>query len=297
MENRKRIFYLAVAGMVLLSIFFNGFFTPLNAENYLDEVVTLIRDRSPVVCAQPAFVGPVLQNYILRQVSNPTGTLVLFTGGGGRLNLDIQDSQNKRYGLNSSTNFLVRSRHLFASFGFNIAVVDAATDFLACNGFLTGRRLWPQHLSDIEAVITDLRTKFPDLPVWVVGTSMGSVSAAQAGTIPLTSPGTPDGIVLTSSVTRPQEIDNVLRVNLESICVPTLIVPNEQDACPNTPPEDVEIIASRLTSAPKIKVIRLSGGFTPISGECDALSYHGFLGIEPKVAARISKWIINQIVK
>jgi len=93
-------------------------------------------------------------------------------------------------------------------------------------------------VSDIKAVIADLHDSFPGLPVWVIGTSTGSVSAAQAGTIPLNDPGTPDGIVLTSSVTEPQNTENVLKVALRSIRVPTLIVSNAQDACPNTPPKD-----------------------------------------------------------
>jgi hypothetical protein len=280
-----------VLGFIFLAIFLSGIF----AISYADYVETIPLYRSPVCGIQPS---PLQQNYIVREVPNAIGTLLLFTGGDGRLNLNViegpnSDTSNSQFGINKSANFLVRSRHLFASFGFNIAVMDAAEDFYDCQNGLAGWRLSQQHLGDIMAVIQSLREKFPGKPVWVVGTSSGSISAALAATAIIGGPHGADGLVLTSSVTVADE--NVLMAHLESITLPTLIVSNGQDACLATPPIDAWKIKNRLSSAPIVNIRILLGGFTPLSSECDALSYHGFFGIEPIAAAQISAWIKNHI--
>jgi alpha-beta hydrolase superfamily lysophospholipase len=51
----------------------------------------------------------------------------------------------------------------------------------------------------VRALIAALREDAP-VPVWLVGTSMGTVSAANAAARLMT--GGPDGLVLTSTVTR-----------------------------------------------------------------------------------------------
>ena len=200
----------------------------------------------------------------------------------------------KQFGINRSENFLVRSRHLFASFGFHVAVIDAASDFLSCPSGLGNLRLSDEHVSDIKAVIDDLRTRHPGLPVWVVGTSMGSVSAAQAAAELPEGTGGPDGLVLTSSVTNPGSDPNfktVLSVDLESITVLTIIVSHKEDTCQATPPLDTKAIKKRLTSTHNIQTQTFSGGFTPLSVECEALSNHGYFGIEPTVVKGIVKLI------
>jgi len=289
--------------IVLLLTLLSGALSELNA----DTVESIPLHRSPVSCGVPSGT-PWEQNYILREVPNALGTILLFTGGDGRLNLNViegpnGDTSSSQFGINKSANFLVRSRHLFASFGFNVAVVDAAPDFLNCQNGLGGWRLSPQHLQDIKDVIGNLRGKFPSKPVWVMGTSMGSISAAQAATIPKDIPGVPlgfyhlDGLVLTSSVTASDNsgAETVLMVNLEAIRIPTLIVSHGQDTCLATPPNDAWKIRSRLSSAPVRDIRILWGGFAPLSNECDALSYHGFFGIEPVAAAQISFWIKNHL--
>jgi len=276
--------YLTAAFLLL---FLNGSFTFSHAG---DVVVTLDRsDRDRVDCATTE--DPVEQSYILTAVPGAIATLVLFPGGAGKL--DVADW---RLSINAA-NFLVRSRHLFASFGFNVAVMDAATDFLSCPFGLRGRRLSEAHVSDIQAVIQDLRGQYSGLQVWVVGTSRGTISAAQAAAELPAESGGPDGLVLTSSVTRsgspPSNL--ICEVALETITVPTLIVTHKQDECPVTPPEDTKAIKDRLISAPRVHTRYFSGGFDPLSPPCEALSYHGYFGIEPRVVGRIAKWIEKQI--
>lgn len=269
--------------------FFLIFLDPFALAQAEDIVVTLSRSRNPVACATTG--NPINQSYILREIPGATGVLLLFTGSDGKLGMNVE---NRQFGINRSVNFLVRSRHLFASFGFHVAVIDAATDFTSCPSGLGNLRLSSEHLSDIKAVIDDLRIRYLGLPLWVVGTSMGAISAAQAAAELPTGSGGPDGLVLTSSVTNPGSDPNfktVLSVDLEAITVPTVLVSHKQDTCEATPPGDTKTIKKRLTSTHAIKTQSFSGGFTPLSGECDALSYHGYFGIEPAVVKGIVKLI------
>src|SRR5207244_550656 len=92
---------------------------------------------------------------------------------------------------------------------------------------------------DGRAVIAALREMAP-VPVWLVGTSMGTVSAANAAA--RLEDGGPDGLVLTSTVTRGSRemIESVGDVRLQDITVPTLLVHHRDDtwrrAATPTPP-------------------------------------------------------------
>lgn len=262
---------------------------------------------------RPRFDGspdPVFLRYMLIDPSNavpadgfapldPIAVLMLFTGGDGRLNL--QPGQQNT----GNTNFLVRSRYHFAAERYVVAVVDAASDFLdhdhpeaVDNGFphrsgLVGHRL-PDRLhgdkyqQDLAAVMADLRTRYPTLPLWAVGTSRGTISAAVAAAY-LSPP--PDGIVLTSSLTGPSAVGDLQSADLESIDVPALIATNQDDECPVTKPEDSKALKKRFTSSPRVQVLIFNGKNSPLSEACEPLSGHGFFGIEQKVIEAITKWI------
>ncbi len=121
----------------------------------------------------------------------PAASLILFAGGDGQLGLATWATGGGKRG-----NFLVRSRALFAERGFLAAVVDAPSDRTADG--LTGFRSTEAHTQDIAGVIAFLKQR-ADVPVWLVGTSMGTVSAANAAA---RVPQNVHGLVLTSSVTR-----------------------------------------------------------------------------------------------
>ena len=110
----------------------------------------------------------------------------------------------------------------------------------------------------MAAVIADLRTLAP-VPVWLVGTSKGTVSAAfVAG---LLRQGGPDGVVLTSSITdRSRETtETVLDADLDEIRVPTLIVHHKQDGCLVTRYNSARLPPGQLKKAPAEGIPRLRG--------------------------------------
>jgi hypothetical protein len=271
------------------------------------QVVEISGHRLRFDNGNPAFV-----RYLLIDPSNadpavdgfeplaPIAVLMLFTGGDGRLNLAIGQ-------LNTgSPNFLVRTRYHFAAERYVVAVVDAASDFLAhnhadttdANGFphgsgLLGHRLpnrlhGDKHLQDLTAVMSDLRARYPALPLWAVGTSRGTVSAAVAAVAVIPPP---DGVVLTSSLTGPSAFEDLNGVNLETVGVPALIVSHRDDGCSVTKPEDSKALKQRFAASPRVRVLMFQGGSTPVSDPCDPLSAHGFFGIEQKVIEDIAKWI------
>ena len=201
---------------------------------------------------------------------------------------------------------MARTRYHFAAQGYVVALVDAASDFLAHShpdvdegGFrhgsgLRGHRLpnrlhGDKHLLDLAAVTNDLRARYPNLPLWAAGTSRGTLSAAVAA-VNLASP--PDGIVLTSALTGPSAFGDLRSVDLGLISVPALIVTNKDDECPQTKPEDSKALKKRFVASRRVQVLIFQGrDLNPLSGPCDPLSGHGFFGIEQQVIDAIARWI------
>src|SRR5215475_12735202 len=162
----------------------------------------------------------VTQAFILIEVDNPVASVMLFTGGHGALGL--KSASSMKWG---SEGFLVRSRDKFADHNFMVAVVDAPSD--QQQGMNAMFRMSGAHAGDIGAVAAYLR-KQADVPVWLVGTSMGTFSAA-GGAIGARGV---DGLVLTSTITRakPQwkiarsHRNGVASMPLQAVTVPTLVV-------------------------------------------------------------------------
>ena len=243
--------------------------------------------------------------FILIKPEHAIASVILFAGGSGNLRLSrVPPPQVGPYAFVAG-NFLVRSREKFAAHGFMVAVVDAPSDHP--KGMSGSFRLSNEHAIDIGAVAEYLRRQ-ADVPVWLVGTSAGSWSAAR-GAIAAgrgsSAAGSIDGLVLTSTVTRiapgssfarlfPELArdypDGVISMALPEIRVPTLIVSHKEDACAFTPAADAPALAKRLGAA-KVAIVLLSGGDPPISDPCEAYAAHGYYGIETEAVDRIAEFI------
>ncbi len=222
---------------------------------------------------------------LLRPGGAPKASIVLYAGGSGSIGIR-KDGTVKRGG-----NFLVRTRELFSARGFLVLVPDRPSDWAGADKW--SYRLTEEHARDAAALIAFLRAE-ADVPVWLVGTSRGSVSAANAAAR-IGRKG-PAGIVLTASVTnggnriRPSLAD----IDLERITAATLIMGHKDDDCSVTPWSEQADLAGALTKARVVKVIGVSGGRTgDPSSPCGPHSHHGFLGIENDTVARIADWILS----
>ncbi len=226
----------------------------------------------------------VEQKFLFIKHDQPAASVILFPGGHGNLKLTglgIGQYHN---------NFLVRTRSEFAAQGFNVAVVDTPSDHAGRFG-LHNFRTSPEHVQDIKAVIAFLRER-SNKPVWVIGTSRGTISAANvaAGL----EDGGPDGLILTSSVFRSYSATlkgAIASTELEKIRVPTLFVHHKEDGCEITSFADVERHMKMLSNAPRVELISFEGGSAEVSKPCQALSRHGFIGIEEEVVKQIGDWI------
>ena len=212
---------------------------------------------------------------------SPQAVVVLFAGGHGALNL----RNDGGFGWGAG-NFLVRSRGLFQEQGIITVVIDAPSDKISSGLFHF--RNSEEHARDVAVVIRHLRARF-NLPVWLVGTSRGTESVANAA-IRLEA-GLPDGIVLTSSMLRyNRNGTQLLAMELEKITVPTLVVHHKFDDCRVTPYDEVESLRDSLTSVRRVELLAYEGG-VPEGDFCGAFHYHGYRGIEATVVKDISNWI------
>ena len=225
----------------------------------------------------------VTERMVVLSPHAPKATVILFAGGHGGLQIGSSGS----FGWGEG-NFLVRTRALFAEQGLLTIVVDAPSDRQK-PPYLGGFRQTPEHVADIKAVIAWARQQ-ANVPVWLVGTSRGTQSAAFIAT-QLSGPDAPDGLVLTSTMLSDDVGRPVPAMPLDRVKIPVLVVHHEQDGCKHCAFSAIPGLMEKLGSAPKSQMVAFKGGQTR-GDPCEALAYHGFNGIERDVVAQIAAWII-----
>ena len=225
----------------------------------------------------------VTQRFLLVTSTEPKAAAILFAGGHG--GLQMSDTGDVAWG---KRNFLVRSASLFAQNGITVAVIDAASDRQSYP-HLSGFRQSAEHAADVKAAIAWLRAN-TKLPVWLIGTSRGTQSAAAVATR-LTGSDGPDGIVLTSTILNDKRSRAVPEMPVHTVKIPVLVVHHEQDACAATLFRDVPRLMEKLAPVTRKELVTFRGG-DDHGDPCEAMAYHGFNGIEKEVVARIAAWII-----
>lgn len=207
-----------------------------------------------------------------------TATVMLMPGGNGGFG-QIVDGQP------SGGNFLVRSRQYFAAQGFNVAVVSHPSDIEDLD---YSYRTSEEHVGDLKKVVEAVK-QLSSQPVWIVGTSRGTVSTAAAavafGNEQLA------GIVLTSSIVNMKKPGAIPWQKLDTIRIPVLVLHHEKDGCVHCRPDEVRWIVRGLKHAPTKKQIMVSGGANPTGDPCSGQHWHGFIGMEKEVSEIIASWI------
>ena len=227
----------------------------------------------------------VTQRMLVLTPPEPKAAVILLAGGHGGLQLFPNGSMKWGEG-----NFLVRTRQLFADQGFVVAVVDAPSDRQSAP-FLGGFRQTPEHAADLKAVIAWLREN-SKVPVWLVGTSRGTQSAAYVAT-ELSGPDGPDGIVLSSTILTDPKGRPVPAMPLGKIRVPVLVVHHEQDGCPQCAFSQVPGLMAELKNTPRSQVLSFNGGANK-GDPCEAFAYHGFNGLESDVVRQTAAWVLSR---
>lgn len=206
----------------------------------------------------------------------PVLAAVLFNGGGGAVGL-LQRIPRP------GGNFLVRSRSLFVARGVVTAVIDVPTDISTMSD---AYRMSPRHADDVRAVVGELRRRYPSLPVYLIGTSRGTVSAAYAGA---SLGDAVAGVVLSSTLFNAGRGGaGVSGFDWNSIHSRLLFVHHADDACHVTP----YFMAKRMASGHTL--VSAHGGDAPRSDPCEAFSAHGYLGVEEPVVNAIVQWMSGE---
>lgn len=213
----------------------------------------------------------------------PKAVVILLAGGPGRVKIFDNGS------IRNEGNFLVRSRQLFALQGLATLVLDAPSD--QSSGMPVSFRESADHVADLAAAVDWARAKWHK-PVWLVGTSRGTQSAAHAAVTLAGDPRGPDGIVLTSSIlarSKREPGTPVQEQPLDKLKIPVLVVHHENDPCPICAPS---LLRELKLPAANAKLLMASGGIST-GDACEPFSHHGYNGIEGSVVADISAFIIG----
>ena len=206
---------------------------------------------------------------------------VLFIGGEGELALEPSGP------LKGKGNFLMRVRQQLSNAGLILAYPDTPSEQKKGYGDF---RVSSRHGEDIAAVVKTLKAR-SDLPVFLIGTSRGTISATNGGG--RVSPELVAGVVLTSTVTERSKnrLKPVFDTPLADIKAPVFVLSHKDDTCYVTPPSAIPRLLNALSAAPRKDMLLLSGGKPAKSDPCEAFAAHGFFGIEDQAAKAMTDWI------
>jgi len=185
--------------------------------------------------------------------------------------------------------------------GFTAAVVDAPSDRPGGLGGWGDHssdrfRISGEHTQDARAILDFLGNRWP-APVYVLGHSMGAISAAHLAAS-LAEPRLA-GVVMTGSPTLrgPQGAwISVPSVPLHIIKVPVLLIHHRDDGCRGSTFTGASQYPKLFAASPRVGFVEVVGGEAP-PGEDPCLSgYHYFPGKTREVAEAILAWIARRQV-
>jgi hypothetical protein len=225
--------------------------------------------------------GSVLQPILLVTAqgdNKPKQIAIVFPGGKGKLSVRNDESQAGRLMWDWNANYLVKVREVLAGTDTAVAIMDTPSE-------------------DVSAVIDELKIRFGDVKIFLVGTSYGSISAAAVGRILKDKV---QGVVLTASpltagyYDRGRQDDNLQFFPFNEIVAPILFAHHSGDGCDQTSISPVQQVVSQ--SPAKYALITVNVGFPdrPKLPPCEPFGPHGFSGREFEVVREIKNWMAGQ---
>ncbi|WP_100965254.1 alpha/beta hydrolase [Bosea sp. FBZP-16] len=200
---------------------------------------------------------------ILIRAPHPKGSVILLTGGDGRLEV----GSGARLGK-AGDNVLIRNRDAFVAQGYNVLLAELGTNLPAA----------VDHMAAIKR------------PVIVVATSMGTHRAAQG----LVAGAMPDRLVLTSGLlSKASGSDDSVQTILgtPNRLPRTLVLHHREDRCRLTLPAGVAPF--QAWAGGRVQVEWMSGGQTDEANPCRFSAHHGFAGQDDELVARIVKFMVR----
>lgn len=200
---------------------------------------------------------------ILIRAPNPKGSVILLTGGDGRLDI----GGGARFGQ-AGDNVLIRNRDAFIAQGYNVLLAELGTNLASA----------VEHMAAIKR------------PVIVIATSKGTQRAAQG----LVDGAMPDRLVLTSGfLSKASGPDDSVQTILgtPNRLPRTLALHHREDRCRWTQPAGVAPF--KAWAGGRVQVEWMSGGETDEANPCRFSAHHGFAGQDEEFVARIVKFMMR----
>ncbi|HET7364242.1 MAG TPA: alpha/beta hydrolase [Burkholderiales bacterium] len=225
----------------------------------------------------------VTQSFVIADMAArvPQAVAVLYVGGGGSIRLRMEEGRVK-FG---ARNFLPRSREEFARNAIVPVIIDAPSDR---DELTDDYRASEANAADARAVVAELKKRYPGLPLYIVGTSRGTLSAAYVGRALGQDV---SGVVLTSTVfTSPprRAALSLAGFDYAGIRTPLLFVHHRDDSCPVTP------YSAAASVGHQYPLISVRGGKPAESSPCEPLAPHGFYGKEAETVDAIAAWMLKR---
>ena len=205
------------------------------------------------------------------------GVIVMFAGGADDIGIE------KNGDIKHGDNFVIRSRDLWIARGYGVVLVDAIG-----HQSMRGQRSTAAY-AEVTRKIVAFAHQQANAPVWVLGTSQGSIAAMNAASH---ESGTSlAGVILTESVSiLGGSHETVFDAHPQDVRIPALVVANKDDDCKVAPPSMANAIAQSMQNT-HATVLVVQGGIVRSSNQCASLSPHGYYGIEDKVVDAIAGWM------
>jgi hypothetical protein len=197
---------------------------------------------------------PYVLNYNNR---SPSYVLILFPGGSGIVDPHMENGQLV---YRAKNNFLLRAREFF---------VD--------NEFVTVSTNSTQVAERIQAIIDDLKMRFPAARIYLIGNSKGTYDTMRLAAYLSDNIA---GEIHTSS------LQNIYYFNAKIYANRHLVVHHRNDSCHVTPFAAAEGSHVRYGN----DFIAMEGGIS-VGDPCEAFAHHGYNGIEKETADAIKQWI------
>ena len=220
----------------------------------------------------------------------PEIVIVLFPGAGGNVGLGLKGGRAEA----ASPYLFSRQRELFAQPQFAVAVIDTPSDR---RGMSEEFRQSTNHVTDMEQAVAELRRRFPDARLVLMGHSRGTVSA---GYISRALEGKVGATVLFSGryhpTPRPSDAppeapggSGLSELDLGAFKNPVLLVHHSKDACTATPFAQANQLSGR------IPIIKVDGVEEMTSGPpCGSGTNHWFVGLEKVTVEEVVKWLTGK---
>jgi hypothetical protein len=188
---------------------------------------------------------------------SPRYVLILFPGGSGIVDPHME---NGKLIYKAKKNFLLRARPFF---------VDEEFVTVSTNSSQIEER--------IQAIIDDLKKRFPLAKIYLIGTSRGTFDTMRlAGYLS----DKIAGEIHTSS------LSSIASFNAKKYANRQLVVHHRNDSCKATPFSAAESSHERYGN----DFMAMEGGIS-VGDPCEPFAHHGYDGIERKTVDAIKKWI------